>query len=80
MLDRPPSPAAIRARRARWRRRNGLVPRTIDIDEHGLAEALIASGRLTADEALRPEVVDREIEAMVADFIARWRRHGVTRR
>src|SRR5262245_16454659 len=51
MLDRPPSPAAVRAR---WRRRNGLVPRTIDVDEHGLAGALILSGRLSADEALRP--------------------------
>jgi len=54
MLDRPPSPAAVRARRARWRRRHGLVPRRIDVDEHALAEALILSSRLSADEALRP--------------------------
>ena len=78
MLERPPSPAARRARRSRWRRRNGLVPRTVDVDEHGLAAALIASGRLTADEALRLELVERELSALVADFISRWR-HGVTR-
>jgi hypothetical protein len=78
MLDRPPSAAAIRARRARWRRRNGLVPRTIDVDEHGLAQALILSGRLTEAEALRPELIERELSALIADFISRWR-HGVTR-
>lgn len=80
MLQRPlPSPAAARARRSRWRRRNGLVPRTIDVDEHGLAEALILSGRLTEQEALQPELVERELSALVADFILRWR-NGVTRR
>jgi len=72
------SPAAIRARRTRWRRRNGLAPHRIDIDEHALAEALILSGRLTEAEALRPELVGRELSALVADFILRWR-HSVTR-
>jgi hypothetical protein len=77
MLDRPPSPAAVRQRRKRWRRRHGFVPRTIDVDEHALAEALILSGRLTEAEALRPSLIERELSALVADFIARWR-HGVT--
>lgn len=79
MLDRPPSSAANRARRWRWRRRNGLVPRRIDVDEHALAEAFIASGRLTEAEALRPDLVERELAALVADFILRWR-NGVTGR
>jgi len=79
MLDRPPSAAALRARRSRWRRRNGLVPRTIDSDENGLAEALIATGRLTEAEALRPELIERELSALIADFILRWR-HSVTGR
>jgi hypothetical protein len=79
MLDRPPSPDALRARRARWRRRNGLVPRRIDVDEHGLAEMLIASRRLTEAEALRSELQERELATLVADLIARWR-HDVTRR
>jgi hypothetical protein len=77
MLHRPPSAAAVRARRHRWRRRHGLVPRRIDIDEHGLAEMLIVTGRLTEAEALRPELQERELTSMVADIIARWR-HGVT--
>jgi hypothetical protein len=79
MLDRPPSAAAIRARRSRWRRRNGLAPRTVDVDEHGLAEALILSGRLSEAEALQPALIERELSALIADFIARWR-NGVTRR
>jgi hypothetical protein len=78
MLHRLPSRAAARARRSRWRRRNGLVPRTIDVDEHALAAALIASGRLTEAEALRSELIERELSALIADFILRWR-HGVTR-
>ena len=69
--------AAIRARRARWRRRNGLVPRRIDVDEHGLAEMLIASGRLTEAQALQSDLQERELSALVADLIARWR-HDVT--
>lgn len=72
MLDRP-SPAAARARRHRWRRRNGLVPRTLDVDENALAEALIASGRLSEAEALRPDLIERELSGVVADFICRWR-------
>lgn len=78
MLDRAPSPAAARARRHRWRRRNGLSPRIVDVNEHALAEALILSSRLSETEALRPELVERELSALIADFIARWR-NGVTR-
>jgi hypothetical protein len=76
MLDRP-TRAAVRARRHRWRRRNGLAPRTIDVDDHGLAEMLIVTGRLTEAEALRPELQERELASIVADIITRWR-HGVT--
>jgi hypothetical protein len=54
------------------------VPRRIDVDECALAEALILSGRLSEAEALRPELVERELSALVADFISRWR-HAVTR-
>jgi hypothetical protein len=78
MLERPPTAAALRARRFRRRRRDGLVPRTIDVDEQALAEALIQSGRLTEAEALRPDLVERELALLVADFILRWR-NGVTR-
>ena len=88
MLDRPPSrltrlrkrltEEALRARRHRARRRRGQVSRRIDVDEYGLAEALIESGRLTPDEALRPELVERELSVLIDDFISRWR-NGVTR-
>jgi hypothetical protein len=77
VLDRPASPRD-RQRKARWRRRNGLVQYRIDADEHALAEALIASGRLTEAEALHPDMVRRELSALVVDFIARWC-HAVTR-
>jgi hypothetical protein len=82
MLDRrppAPSPGALRARRKRWRRRHGLVPYRIDVDEIALAEALILSTRLTEAEALRPDLVARELQSLVNDFISTWR-HGVTRR
>src|SRR5262245_21387559 len=74
---RPPSAAATRGRWHRCRRRNGLVPRTLDVDENALAEALIAAGRLSEAEALRPDLIERELSALIADFISRWR-HAVT--
>jgi hypothetical protein len=61
MLER--SPAAVSARRSRWRRRNGLAPYRIDIDEHGLAEALTT--RLTETEALRG-LIKREFRSSAA--------------
>jgi hypothetical protein len=69
-----PSRAALPARRARWRRRHGLVPLQVDVDEFGFAEALILSGRLSPDETAIPELVQRELAAVVADFITVWRR------
>ena len=70
--------AAIRARRHRARRRNGLVARRVEIDEHALAELLIVTGRLSEAEALQPDLQERELSALVSDIISRWR-HGVTR-
>jgi hypothetical protein len=67
---RPPLPLASP--------RHGLKPHRIDLDEHALAGALIASGRLTEAEALRPELIERELAALVGDFVSRWR-HAVTR-
>jgi hypothetical protein len=70
-LTRLPSAEALRSRRARWRRRNGLVPHLIDVDEHAFAEALIATRRLTEPEALQPARIKGEIESLLADFIER---------
>jgi hypothetical protein len=50
------------------------VPLQVDVDEFGFAEALILSGRLSPDETAIPELVQRELAAVVADFITVWRR------
>lgn len=65
--------AAVRQRRARARRKAGLVPISLEIEENAIAEALIASGRLTEAESARRELVGRELAAVVADWAARWR-------
>jgi hypothetical protein len=43
-----------------------------DIHEHSFVRALINSGRLTDEEALRRPLVERELERLVVDFIERW--------
>lgn len=65
--------AAARARRSRWRHRNGLVACSLDVNEHAVAEALIVAGRLTETEAAQPEKVRRELCVLIDDFVARWR-------
>jgi hypothetical protein len=65
--------AAARQRRARIRRRCGMVIRRVGVDEHALAGALIASKRLSEAEALQPELVERELSRLIADWIERWR-------
>jgi hypothetical protein len=59
-----------RQKRSRSRRRLGKLLITIEVDEYGLAAALIASQRLTAEAALdRKRVI---AEADVDDFIEVW--------
>jgi len=77
VLDRPPAPLFAPAASA-GAAATGSLPRTVDVDEHALAEMLIASGRLSEAEALCPELIERELSALIADFISRWR-HDVTR-
>jgi hypothetical protein len=64
--------AAYRQRRARVRRRQGMASYRIEAHEHRLAEALIASGRLSEDAALRRALIEAELGALVEDWIARW--------
>ena len=45
--------SAVRMRVLRRRRRQGLVPMRLEVDELRLAGALIAAKRLTPDETLR---------------------------
>ncbi len=44
----------------------------VEVVEHRLAEALIVSGRLTEAEALRRQLLERELTRLVEDFIERW--------
>jgi hypothetical protein len=69
---RSTAPAAVRARKARWRRRSGLVSLSVELHEHKLAEALIASGRLSPEQALQRDLVARELGRLVDDWCARW--------
>jgi hypothetical protein len=80
MLKRPPpeTPADRRRRaaeRQRERRRRdarGLRVFHIEANEHDLAEAMIANGRLTPEQALRRSLVEGELAKLVTDWIARW--------
>jgi len=64
--------SAARMRKLRRRRRQGLVPVQIEIDEHRLANALIESRRLSPDETLRRGLVERELNHLIQDFIERF--------
>ena len=74
MLERAPShdPAAVRQRRARARRRQGMVSLRLDVHEHRLAEALMVSGRLTDTQALERRQIEHELAKLVEDWIRRW--------
>lgn len=64
--------AAERQRRKRERERAGLACYRIEAVEDRLAKALIASTRLTHEETLRRQLVERELTSLVEDFIERW--------
>jgi hypothetical protein len=64
--------AAARMRRTRARQRSGLASIRLDVHEHRVAAALIEEGRLTEQEALRPALVGRELERLIADYCERW--------
>jgi hypothetical protein len=68
----PLSPAGLRQKRSRARRRNGRVLVKVEVDEFRLIDALQAAGRLRGDEGLQRAAVEREAAALVADFVRRW--------
>jgi hypothetical protein len=75
MLDRVTDrrrAAGARQRRSRARRRAGLVLLKVEADEHRLAEALIACGRVTAAEGLQRSRIEQEVSELVQDWITRW--------
>jgi hypothetical protein len=72
VLDRPPSSPAVRARKRRVRRRQGVAVLRVETHEHRLIEALLAAGRLTEVEALQRPLLERELGKLVEDWTARW--------
>ena len=68
-----PQPAAVRARRKRARRRQGLAIFYIEANEARMIEALLAAGRLTEAEALERPSVERELAQVLVDWARRWR-------
>jgi hypothetical protein len=74
---RRPSPSAnaLRLRRARERRKQGLASYRLDIPTDAFLDSLVASHRLTERQAqeLRPPQIQRELEAVIGDFIVRWK-------
>jgi hypothetical protein len=68
----PPASAAARQRRARHRRRHGEVVLSVVVEEHALIEALLRSGRLTDDQALRRSLVEAALGRLIAQWAYRW--------
>jgi hypothetical protein len=68
--------AAVRQARSRRRQAKGLVNLRVDVPEHRFAKALIRARRLTPDEALRRNLMARELGRLIEDFCDRM---GVTR-
>jgi hypothetical protein len=66
--------AADRQKKARERRKNGLVCFRVEGNEDDVAKAMIRSERLSEGEALRHRRVERELGAIVADWVERWLR------
>jgi hypothetical protein len=64
--------AALRMRRTRARQRRGLISVRLDVDEYRIAAALVAHGKLTEEQALRPGLVGRELEQLIRDYCVRW--------
>jgi hypothetical protein len=66
--------AAVRRRQARWRARvrNGRAIFKLDLFHDRVVEALIVSRRLTEDAALRRELVERELAAVIEQWAERW--------
>jgi hypothetical protein len=64
--------ATIRQKRARARRKAGLVSYRLDLSENDVAWALIASGRLTEETALNRAAVEAELATVITDWAARW--------
>jgi hypothetical protein len=85
MLAPPARRAASRARQAKWRERvrEGRACYRLDLNCERVVWALIESGRLSEDAALRRSEIERELAAVVEQWADLWlvekrRRRGIT--
>jgi len=69
------TPAALKKRRYRRRLRDGLIVLPIEVIETKLAEALIASERLSEDDTASRDALKRAAETFVREWCNRWRQH-----
>jgi hypothetical protein len=74
MLAPPERKAQTRRRQARWRarQRDGLSYYRFPLPRDRLAEAMIVSGRLSEDASRRRSEVERELAAVIAQWMDRW--------
>jgi hypothetical protein len=65
---------AVRDRQARWRerQRDGRACYRLELSRDRVIEALLASGRLSEDAALRREQVERELACVIDEWAGRW--------
>jgi hypothetical protein len=75
VLERPPRRQDRRAdRRLRYARRQaqGRIVLQVEVSEHAFAAALMASGRLTPDQAIHRANLQAAVAGVIADFVERW--------
>jgi hypothetical protein len=63
------TPAALKKRRYRRRRRDGVCVLYIEVKEAEFAEALLTAGYLTERQALRRDQLTREAKDILEQFI-----------
>lgn len=69
------TPGALKKRRYRKRRHDGMIAPHVQFHEHEFAEALLMAGRLTESEALHRDKLVRAAEDILREFTERWRKH-----
>lgn len=61
-------------RRYRARQRHGISVVPIAIDQHAVAEAMIAAGRMRAGDTLHRAAMAGELARVIADWCDRWQK------
>jgi hypothetical protein len=65
-LQAPPSPAALKLRRHRARKRAGRISLTIEADRHALADLLVEQGFLRQWDDDSPAAIRAALETAIA--------------